>query len=365
MDKKHQFITIGFTNSRRVKFWENALQQKNCKHELITYEQVLKNNLPKITEPTTLRITSPGEDFNIHKKLLALGGYLNANDLVFHKGLIYPNNYWYKGWCIVLERIASFIEENPLLKVMNSPAAIQLVFHKLNTQKFLAENSIRTPQLIIGKISDYDALITELEERNINQVFIKPYHGSSASGVMAFRQSKGRQVLYTTISLQANGQLYNHLQLQKYTSIADIKTIINTMIPTGLLVEKWIRKKRFQEKSIDFRILIIRGKAIFIVPRMSQHFITNLHLGNEKGDITAVEKEWGKPLIEAAKSLAVQAVKKINNLFYAGVDVAISNNGAPYLLEINAFGDMLLNINRNNKNTYEYELEEWGRVIVD
>ena len=248
---------------------------------------------------------------------------------------------------------------------MNSPAAIQLVFHKLNTQQLLTAKGIRTPRIFIEKVSDYDTLITELEERKINQVFIKPYHGSSASGVMAFRQSKGRQVLYTTISLQTNGQLYNHLQLQRYTSITDIKSIVNTMIPTRLLAEEWIRKKRFQEKSVDFRILVIHGKAIFVVPRMSEHFITNLHLGNEKGNILAVEKEWGKSLIEAAKSLAVQAVEKINNLFYAGVDVAISNNGKPYVLEINAFGDMLLNIYRNNKNAYEYELEEWGRVIVD
>jgi len=254
-----KFLTIGSENSRRLKFWEDALQQYNCKHDFITYEQVINFDFPKITAPTLLRITSPGEDFNLKKMILSLGDFPDAENLVFQKGLIYPNQNWYSGWWKVLEKIKVFILLNPLLQVMNTPAAIQLAFHKLKCQQLLIEQGIATPKIILSQLSNYDTFIQTLVDKNIHQVFIKPYHGSSASGVMAFRQSNGKQMLYTTIALKDNGQLFNHLKLQKYNSIEKIKTIINAMIPSGLLVEEWIRKKTYQQKSVDFRILVVNG----------------------------------------------------------------------------------------------------------
>ncbi len=353
-----QFLTIGTTDSRRVQFWEKALVQKNITHHLLNYQQIMNSDFPKITSPTILRITSTGENFDLWKNILSIGGCPDAAQFRFEKGLIYPNAYWYRGWCKMLQRIADFINENPLLQPINSPASIQLVFHKLQCQQLLHQEGIRTPKIILSKVISYDDLIEKLQTANIHQVFIKPYHGSSASGVMAFRQANGKQMLYTTIQLKG-GKLYNNLRLQKYNALGQIKAIINAMIPSGLMVEEWIRKKTFQEKSVDFRILVINGKAAFVVPRMSDHFITNLHLGNEKGKIEAVEKVWGKELLQAAKILAIQAVNTIGGLFYAGVDVAISDKGIPYILEVNAFGDLLLNIYKDGLTTYEYELQAW------
>lgn len=358
--KNENFISIGPIDSRRVQFWKSALEQKKYRHQLITYDQIFQQDFPKIIVPTTLRITSPGESFELKKKIFAAGDYPDAENLIFKKGLIYPSPHWYHGWCILLQRIQDFLNENPLIKPLNTPAAIQLAFHKLKCQQYLQQQNIAIPSILLEQVTDYDALMNFLQKRKIPQVFIKPYHGSSASGVMAFRQSKGKQVLYTTIRLK-DKELYNHLQLQRYTSSKDIKTIINAMAPSGLMVEQWIRKKTFQEKSVDFRVLVINGKASFVVPRMSPHFITNLHLGNEKGNIGAVEENWGITLIQEVKTIAEKAIKAIDGLFYAGVDVAVSNKGKVYVLEVNAFGDMLLNIYKDTLSTYEYELMEWER----
>lgn len=359
--QKEQFLTIGSVGSRRVQFWKTALQQKHFSQELVSYPQIIANDFPKITRPTCLRITSTGENFDLWKNILRLGGYPLSAAPIFERGLIHPNPYWYRGWCRILQNIHGFIGKNPLVRPMNTTTSIQLAFHKLKCQQLLNKQGIRIPKIILPNVIHYAALIEKLQKENIHQVFIKPYHGSSASGVMAFRQANGKQILYTTIQLKGK-KLYNNLRLQKYNSIAQIKTIINAMIPSGLMVEEWIRKKTFQEKSVDFRILVINGKAVFVVPRMSKHFITNLHLGNEKGNIKAVENNWGTALIEQAKTLAIQAVNTIGGLFYAGVDVAISTKGQPYILEVNAFGDMLLNIYREGLTTYEYELKEWIKL---
>lgn len=356
----NRFLTIGSASSRRVQFWEKALKNHNINHEILSYDQIWNTPIdafPKIIEPTYLRITSPGEDFELKKLLLKIGGFAKAENLFFEKGLILPQTNWYRGWCIVLQKIENYVSSNPLVKIINSPTSIQLAFHKLKCQRFLSDLGISTPKILLDKVSDYNSLIDFLEKEKIYQVFIKPYHGSSASGVMAFRQSKGKQVLYTTIELKDN-RLFNHLKLQKYSSPSKIKTIIDLMTPSGLFVEEWIRKKTFQKKSVDFRVLVVDGKAAFVVPRMSKHLITNLHLGNEKGNIESVENAWGNELVNNGKELAEDAVKSIGGMFYAGVDVAISNQGKAYILEVNAFGDMLLNISYEGLDTYEFELKQ-------
>ena len=355
-----KFITIGSPDSRRVQFWQKALQQYSCDHQIVTYQEIIDNEftLFEIKEPTTIRLTSAGEDFELIKILMGMGSDTDAQLLSFEKGLIYPNDFWFKGWSILMEMLNFYEERNAFLKFMNTPFTVLIAFHKLICQEYLGLNNISIPKIILKRVEDYDSLIEKMESENIHQVFIKPYHGSSALGVMALRQSKGRQMLYTTIDLQGE-KLFNNLKLQKYNSIAKIRTIVNKMIPSGLMVEEWIRKKTFREKSVDFRILVINGKAAFVVPRMSNHFITNLHLGNEKGNIKEVEEAWGKELIDDAKILAVQAVEVMSDLFYAGVDVAISEKGKPYVLEINAFGDMLLDIFQDGMSPYEYELKEW------
>ncbi|MCI5055209.1 MAG: hypothetical protein MRY83_03820, partial [Flavobacteriales bacterium] len=139
----------------------------------------------------------------------------------------------------------------------------------------------------------------------------------------------------------------------------EIRDIINAMVPAGLMAEEWIRKKMFNNKSVDLRILIINKQASLVVPRISHHIITNLHLGNEKGNIEDLRNSWGDEVIDTAKREAIKAVEEIGGLFYAGVDVAIDPRGMPVILEVNAFGDMLLGIENNGLNSYDLELQEW------
>ncbi len=357
----NNYLTIGVKNSRRIAFWEDALKEKNLHYTFHSYEEIMSDRFPIISKPTTLRLSSSGENFEVYKKILALGSYPNIENLVYQKGQILPNAFWYQGYCILMNKIEKFLYQNPQLKVLNTPSAITLVFHKLKCQLFLASKGLSIPKIILKKVNSYAHLIATLEQENINEIFIKPYHGSSASGVMAFRRSLNKQVLYTTIKLKENKTLYNSLYLQKYINKNDIKTIINTIQPAGLIVEKWVRKKSFLGKSVDFRVLVIDGKATFVVPRLSNHVITNLHLGNIKGKIEHIQAEWGIEVIENIKKTAEKAIQNIPELFYAGVDIAVSSNGQVYVLEINAFGDMLLDVFYHQKNTYQTILDTWIR----
>ena len=166
--QQKQFLTIGATDSRRVQFWTQALQQKGVSHNLRTYQQIISGDFPKIIVPTLLRITSTGENFDLWKDILILGGCPYAAALSYEKGRIYPNPYWYRGWCKILQNITKFITENPLLTPINAPASIKLAFHKLKCQQLLNKQKIRTPKIVLSTVTSYDILIEKLQKAYAN-----------------------------------------------------------------------------------------------------------------------------------------------------------------------------------------------------
>ncbi|MCI5058716.1 MAG: hypothetical protein MRY83_21570, partial [Flavobacteriales bacterium] len=192
------FTTIGAKNSRRVKFWEEALAKKEQKHTFINYDDVLAQKPLELNGSLSVRITSPGEDFELYKKILALGDFPNAENLVLDKGLILPNSNWHVGWKKLLNTIETRCDES--VRIMNAPTSIALAFDKLQSQKLLQLRKVKTPKIYLESVQSYDHLMDFLKSEKIHQIFIKPYHGSSASGIMALRISSQKQMLYTTIA---------------------------------------------------------------------------------------------------------------------------------------------------------------------
>lgn len=359
-----QHLVVGNTTSRRAKQWQKAVDK--APYQIVTYQQVAENQFPKIQEVTTVRITSPGEDFDTFKLLVELGGYPNADLLNYEKGRIFLHQYWYKGWSLVLDNIQKWLDNRPNILIMNDPATIKLAFHKANCQQFLKEKGIPIPKIYCQQLNSFEHLLETMNDNQLHQVFLKPAHSSSASGVMMFRKAGNKMLLETTAKLvkeDTTNKLFNHKRLQRYQDTEDIQTILELMIPNKLHVEQWIMKKQFQAKSTDFRVLVINQQPVFIQPRMSNHPITNLHLGNEKGVIKTLEKEWGSPLIKKVKDIATQTAKSLTGLFYAGIDIAVDKKENVYVLEVNPFGDFLKDLFVDNKNTYQYELNAWTLTI--
>ena len=108
------YLTIGHIYSRRVAFWHDVLDAKGCTYQLVSFQQVAEGSWTKVSTPTTLRITSPGEDFETYRLLLSLGACPEAENLSFDKGRIRFAEYWYKGWCILLDKIDDFVKRQKL-----------------------------------------------------------------------------------------------------------------------------------------------------------------------------------------------------------------------------------------------------------
>lgn len=81
--------------------------------------------------------------------------------------------------------------------------------------------------------------------------------------------------------------------------------------------------------------------------------MTNLHLGNRRGDLNEVRASLGDAFVEDCRHLAQEAAACFPESLYAGVDVIAPVKGKPVICEINAFGDLLPGIEHRGESTYE------------
>ena len=348
--KKH--IIIAPKNSRRIQFWKSALQKELI---CISYIDIIHNDFLLSKDISyQIRIESAGEDIETYKEILLLGCKNDSEkdkikSTSFNFGQVSNFNLWYKGWSILLQKIKN-LENDYSISFINDPLEILAVFNKSETIKHLQNKGISVPTSLY--CTSYSDLKEKMLQKQIHQVFLKPKAGSSASGVMAFRYRNEKKLhLYTTITAK-DGVLFNSLKLKHYNTESSIDNIWSKIPFDSLQVELWLPKYKHENLNIDFRVVVINGKAEFIVPRGSKHTITNLHLGNEKLQLEQLNLD--SETVEKIKSIAEKAMSCYPKLFYAGVDVLLTPKKDVYVLEINAFGDMLLNItNDQNLTTHE------------
>ena len=358
--QKH--LCIAPQHSRRAQFWEKALAGKQEPMLFLTYLDVIADRLFLEKDAHYIvRLESPGEDFETYKAILLLGCTTSAEreKVVLLKenfGEISNFDLWNKGWKRLLLKIDG-LRGQYQLSFLNTPTSIAILFEKRQAQQLLQTAHINCP-FILEPCSTYEALLAEMSRQSLKQVFIKPTSGSSASGVMAFRYlNPNKQALYTTV-VKKEGKFYNSLHLQRYHLSADIEELINHLCNGETIIEKWIPKWSFQGLSIDFRVVVIAGKAEFVVPRGSKHMITNLHLGNQK--LTESQCGIDELQLQKIKQVAEEALNCFPNIHYAGIDVLLDRKGKnAYVLELNAFGDMLLNIsNPQGESVYDIEYRQ-------
>jgi glutathione synthase/RimK-type ligase-like ATP-grasp enzyme len=240
--------------------------------------------------------------------------------------------------------------------VMNSPKSIQLMFDKAACHQHFVQQNILVAPAIYG-IKNYEDFCTQIQARNWQSVFIKPCYSSSASGVIAFKTNgkKIKAITSAKMELERNEvKFYNSLKLSTYTKKKDIAVLINFLAKEDIIVEQWIPKANTAAGVFDLRMVVIGGKAQHTVMRQSQSPLTNLHLGNERGNLAALQEQLGAAKWKSIQIFAEQAAQTLPNTLYTGLDILVSNKHKKnYVIEANAFGDLLPNIFVNNKDTYQ------------
>lgn len=276
-----------------------------------------------------LRIESPGEDAEVAALLIQAGGGPSGVELE-HGEIAFLAEY-HRGFCWALERLGQ--------PSQNAAAEIATMFDKWEChQRFVAAGLPRPASRLATR---------EMLSGRSGRLFLKPLHGSSASGVCALRWQGDRRQLIAPIQL-AGGKLYNSLKVRTYEQDEHIDLILDRLIPQGMIAEEWIPKLSLRGGATDLRVLVVGGEARHRVVRQSNSPMTNLHLGNRRGCEEELA-EWLGPALR----LAERAAACFPRCLYAGVDILLDLKGRPLVGEINAFGDLLPNLRHRGECPYE------------
>jgi hypothetical protein len=122
-------------------------------------------------------------------------------------------------------------------------------------------------------------------------------------------------------------------------------------------VERWFPKAGLAGRIVDLRVVVIAGRATHAVVRAGRTPMTNLHLGNRRGDLAALRHAAG-PGYDAAIEASERAAACFPGSLQVGVDVLFPPDfRRPVIAEVNAFGDLLPGLLVRGRDTYAEQIE--------
>jgi hypothetical protein len=360
-------VVIAPPESRRVRALQNSLLEAGLPPARALSWLEIMAGVPlsqHVFANTIVKLDSPSEDWETDKALLALGYNLpdldreyarvNVQNLEHDLGVILSSRQWFLGFNHVLQNIKLQLEQLGK-SAMNHPTDIAVMFDKRATHQKLEAAGIVVPPALMP-VQNFDELVAQMEQQNWNRVFIKLAHGSGAAGAIALETHRGNWQATSTVEI-AGGKLYNTKRLWKYRNFAQIKHLVNLVCQQRVHVEKWLPKASFEHKIFDLRVVVIAGIAKHVLVRASSGTITNLHLGNERGNWDGVREKLGDTWLEIQKTCETSMALFPNSL-YAGVDALVQTDWSRHaILELNAFGDYHRNVFVNGLDTYQTQLE--------
>jgi len=304
-------------------------------------------DLADLEDCSLLRIDSPGENDEVARQLIALGGGPQQAH-VRHGEIGYQKEY-HRGYCRFLDRLTQLSAP-----FMNPPEHIQTMFDKWACHLRFADAGLPRPKSFLAP-TELSEFLAAAKERPTGRLFLKPLHGSSASGVCAYRWAGDLEQLIAPLEIEYGpdgARFFNSLRIRSYTDTFDIRGILRHLLSSGMIAEHWLPKAQLDGKRFDLRIVVIDGEAQHVVIRTSRHPMTNLHLGNARGDVEELAETLGREALSDCRRLAEQALACFPGQLYAGVDIMLTPRLQPVVLEINAFGDLLPGVDFEGRSTY-------------
>lgn len=376
------FVILGNPENRRVTMFQEALaRQKQRPARVIPWidltegPEAIERALDRLPEePLLVRIDSFGEDYTVDQALLARG-YAEmekkapsawrvtpeeARSAAYDRGRIYAPRQEHLGFLSVLAEVKSALASRPWLEVLNAPESIERLFDKRACAKTFARVGVPMARPLPGQ--EEVRTPAELRERmtaaRMHRVFVKLTCGSSASCLALYEHHpQRRRDAWLFTSMEIDGErLYNSLRPRRYRDSRSIERILTFLLNEGSHVEEHVAKARLERRFFDTRMLTIDGEVAFTVVRTSPHPVTNLHLGGTRGTIDDLESVIPRDVIEQAHESCAKVFRD-HDCLHIGVDVMFTAAADGHcVVEANAFGDLLPNLERDGLSVYEWEI---------
>ncbi|GGM09149.1 MULTISPECIES: STM4014 family protein [Micromonospora] len=302
---------------------------------------------------TLLRVDSPGEDPQVDRLLRGAAAPARHGELL---GLADT----YAGMVDALDRVAAGGAE-----LLNDPTEIAVLCDKRRCHARLTAAGVPVPPAL-GPVDGYASLRAAMDRAGWHRVFVKPAHGSSAAGVIALAVGAHRLQAVTPIEVAPDG-LFNSLRIRRYDDEATIAALVDRLAPEGLHVERWLPKAGLGDRVVDLRVVVVAGEPRHAVVRTARGPLTNLHLGNARGDLTALRAAAGPAAWSAAMRTCQRAAACFPGSLQVGVDLMFLTGWQRHAVaEVNAFGDLLPGVLADGRDTYAAQVHaltsgQWAR----
>ncbi|MDF5753614.1 STM4014 family protein [Spongiactinospora sp. TRM90649] len=333
------FVVVGTPGDRRVGMFGDALRGHGLAGPLVVpWHDVLAGAAFHIPERAYVRIDSPGEDLAADRLLRGPGAATRVGG----------GAAWHAGFVRGLERVRRAVARAPGARLLADIDEIAVMFDKRRTHARLTEAGVPVPLALPGPVAGYARLRALMARQGWGRVFVKPAHGSSASGIVALQVQGARVHAVSSVELvrpeagRVVPELHNSLRVRAYTDEGEVAAIIDALAPDGLHVERWFPKASVGGRVFDLRVVVIGGRPTHAVVRTSRTPMTNLHLGGTRGDLEQVRARLGAEGWEEAMRVCARAAACFPGSVTVGVDLMVGITGRRFAVaEVNAFGDLL------------------------
>ncbi|MFF1546725.1 STM4014 family protein [Streptomyces sp. NPDC058291] len=333
-DAGPRFAVVGNPGNRRVGLFADAVRAAGLPApRLVPWTDVLRRGGADFAADETVRIDSPGE--NREADRILRGG----QDPTRVEG----SARWYARFTEAVRGLRGGLR-------LDDPDDLAVLFDKRLCHAVLDAAGVPVPASPTSghrgvAVGGWDDVRAAMREHGMPRLFVKPAHGSSASGVLAVESGGGGRIRATTsVERAADGGLYNSLKVRRYEREQDIAAIVDALAPDGLHLERWLPKASQGGRAADLRVVVVAGRATHAVVRTSRSPLTNLHLGGRRGDLEAARQAVEAAGARWADALGVceRAAACFPRTLCVGVDLlpAVDWRGTA-VGEVNAFGDLL------------------------
>ncbi|ROQ59711.1 glutathione synthase/RimK-type ligase-like ATP-grasp enzyme [Streptomyces sp. 840.1] len=334
-----RFAVVGNPGNRRVGLFQEAVRAAGLPPARpVSWLDVL-DGAAVFRPGETVRIDSPGEDAEVERLLR------DVEDPTRVEG----SSRWYARFTTAVREVARAAAEAGAV-LLDDPGDLAVLFDKRLCHGVLDAAGVPVPASPTSgpaapPVRGWADVRGLMADHRMPRVFVKPAHGSSASGVLAVETAgPGRVRATTSVERDGAGRLHNSLRVRRLTTEGEVAAIVDALAPDGLHVERWLPKASQRGRAADLRVVVVDGRATHAVVRTSPSPMTNLHLGGVRGDLdearAATEAAGGS--WREALAVCERAGAAFPDTLCVGVDLLPATGWRRFAVgEVNAFGDLL------------------------
>ncbi|MFD7874117.1 STM4014 family protein [Streptomyces sp. NPDC059766] len=334
-----RLAVVGNPENRRVALFGAAVAGFGLPEpRVVSWEEVLRSGGAGFAADEVVRIDSPGENPAVDRLLRGTGDPTRVEG----------SARWYAGFMSAVRTLRGG-------RRLDDPDELAVLFDKRRCHAVLTAAGVPVPasptsaegarEAAPVAVRGWDDVRALMRAHRMPRLFVKPAHGSSASGVLAVEPAgAGRIRATTSVELTPDGRLFNSLKIRRYEREQDVAAIVDALAPDGLHLERWFPKASQRGRAADLRVVVVAGRATHAVVRTSASPLTNLHLGGSRGDL-----DEARAAVEAAGArwtevldVCERAAACFPNTLCVGVDLLPAVGWRRFAVgEVNAFGDLL------------------------